>query len=552
MEFDPDENEYDKQSREQEEKKKEKKDSKEKKSAEETIKELEAAKEEEMQNLRMEYESQLRELNFKMRSLERRTEEYEEKVTALENMIEKVRQPPLISGYIVKLHGSDMKEGDAVIARGSDLIKVSLGPVSKESVKLGQYVWVHPQTYSIIEVSDRVHSGIVAKVFDVLKEDMRVILCSEEGMEKRVIPCSEELIDELKPGFQVTVLPPMMDIIEVLPNLEVKTLLLGERPDVRYDRIGGLDEAIDRIRDVIVLPFKETELFERVELEAPKGILLYGPPGCGKTMLAKAVATENEMAFFNVSIADILSKWVGEIERLVKELFRQAKEHTPAIIFFDEIEALFTTRGLLDTSGVHKNIISQILAEMDGIVALKNVFVFGATNRPDLLDPALLRPGRFDEIIEISRPNRRGGANIVKVYLKESFPVTRELVKKCGGQRQAIEYLREYLVDEIYGDNKWIEVKLDPDAKQGVKTVKRKDIASGAILRAIITTAKKNYVKRAMNLGKNKRKEEGLKLEDFDMAIAEECKEHALTEYSTFERRQKEIFKKIGSDPMVQ
>lgn len=545
MEFDPERDETGLD--EQGEKKKEKKDDDKKKTPEEKLKD----KEEEIETLKMDYESQLRELNFKMRSLERRSEEYEEKVQSLEKMIEKVRQPPLISGYIVKLVGSDLGDNDVVIARGNDLLKVSLGPVNKYSVKLGQYVWVHPQTYSIIEVSDRVHTGVVAKVFDVITESGRVILCSEEGMEKRVLPCSEELLKELKPGFQVTVLPPMMDIIEVLPNLEVKNLLLGDRPTVRYDQIGGLDEAMERIRDVIVLPFKETELFEKVELEAPKGILLYGPPGCGKTMLAKAVAAENDMAFFNVSIADILSKWVGESERLVKELFRQAKEHTPAIIFFDEIEALFTTRGLLDTSGVHKNIISQILAEMDGIVALRNVFVIGATNRPDLLDPALLRPGRFDEIIEIPRPDRRGGASIVRVYLKESFPVAKELVQKHGGQKNAIQFLQEYVVEEMYGDNKWIEVKLDPDAKQSVKTVKRKDIASGAILRAIITTAKKGYVKRAMGLSKNKKKDEGLKVEDFDAAILEETKEHALTEYATFERRQKEIFKKIGSDPMV-
>jgi SpoVK/Ycf46/Vps4 family AAA+-type ATPase len=257
------------------------------------------------------------------------------------------------------------------------------------------------------------------------------------------------------------------------------------------------------------------------------------------------------MAFFNVSIADILSKWVGESERLVKELFRQAKEHAPAIIFFDEIEALFTTRGLLDTSGVHKNIISQILAEMDGIIALKNVFVIGATNRPDLLDPALLRPGRFDEIIEIPRPDRRAAACIVRIYLKETFPVAKEIRDRCGGQKKGIQFLQEYLLDELYGETKWIEVKLDPEAKQGVKTVKRKDIVSGALIRAIITTAKKSYVKRVMGLTERKRREDGLRIEDFDAAIQEETKEHALTEYATFERRQKEIFKKIGSDPMV-
>lgn len=515
------------------------------------IEEFEREKENEMRMLRQEYEAMIREMSFKVRNLERRTDEYQEKVSTLEKMIEKIRQPPLISGYVVRLRGEDVSEGDVVIARGNDLLKVNVGPVDKGSLRLGQYVWVHPQTYSIIEVSERRHTGVVAKVFDVLKEMDRIIISTEDGMEKRVIPCPEGMMDELKPGFQISVLPPMMDVLEVLPNFEVKNLLLGERPNVRYSQVGGLFDAIERIRDVIVLPFKEKELFAEVALEAPRGILLYGPPGCGKTLLAKAVATENDMAFFNISIADILSKWVGESERLVKELFRQAKEHTPAIIFFDEIEALFTTRGLLDTSGVHKNIISQILAEMDGIVSLNDVFVIGATNRPDMLDPALLRPGRFDEIIEIPRPDRKACAEIIDVYLKEALPVSKDLITSCGSKKRAIRHIRSYILDEIFAEDKWIEVKLEPDAEMGVKTVKRKDVVSGAIIRAIMTTAKKNYVKRVMRKKKRARKGDGLTLEDIARAIEEECKEHALTEYATFERRQKEIFRKVGPDPMV-
>src|SRR5207247_1187460 len=280
---------------------------------------------------------------------------------------------------------------------------------------------------------------------------------------------------KLKPGFQISVLPPTMEVLEVLPNLEVKSLLLGEKPNVKYGQIGGLMEAIERIKDVVVLPYQEAKLFAQISLEAPRGILLYGPPGCGKTLLVKAIATENDMTFFNVSIADVLSKWVGESERIIKEIFRQAHEKKPSIVFFDEIEALFTVRGMMDTSGVHKNIIAQILSEMDGLVELH-----------DVLD----------------------------------------------------------------GENKWVNVKLDAEAKEAIKTVKRKDIISGAIIEAIVTTAKKNFVKRVILLKKTERKKEGLTMRDLEMAIDEESKEHAITEMYVYEKRQREVFR-TGADPMV-
>src|SRR3989475_774451 len=258
---------------------------------------------------------------------------------------------------------------------------------------------------AIVEGSAVRNQGAIAKVVDMM--DGKLVISVEGDMEKRLIDCDKNVFKKLKPGFQIGVLPPTMEVLEILPNLEVKSLLLGEKPNVTYGEIGGLMEAIERIKDVVVLPYQEAKLFAQISLEAPRGILLYGPPGCGKTLLVKAIATENDMTFFNVSIADVLSKWVGESERIIKEIFRQAHEKKPSIVFFDEIEALFTVRGMMDTSGVHKNIIAQILSEMDGLVELHDVFVIGATNRADLVDPALLRPGRFDEIIDIPRPDRK-------------------------------------------------------------------------------------------------------------------------------------------------
>jgi proteasome-associated ATPase len=374
------------------------------KTLQEMAQEYEKDYEAKLEQMKAQMEEETRQVRYQLSQKESDMLELEGRYTEIIQKFEKVKQPPLIYAFIARLTGSDLSESEVVAVRGSDLLKVSTGEIPKASLQLGQYVWLHPQSYAIIGSSEVMHQGVIAKVFDI-QED-KLIITVEDGAEKRVIDFPKKFLHHLKPGFLVAVLPPTYEILEILPNYEVKELFLGEKPDVHYTNIGGLDEEIERIKDVIVLPYKEPELFKKVHLKAPRGILLHGPPGCGKTMLVKAVAAENEMTFFNISVADILSKWVGESERIIKELFHQAKERKPSIIFFDEIEALFTTRGLLDTSGVHKNIIGQILAEMDGLVCLEDVYVIGATNRPDMLDPALMRPGRFDEIIEISRPGK--------------------------------------------------------------------------------------------------------------------------------------------------
>ncbi len=497
--------------------------------------------EEKMDRLRRQYERDLHSFRYEIEEREYRLKAYEDKFN-------KIKQPPLLYAYVVRKEGPDLDGNQVVVARATELLKVSTGLVDKAQLSISQYVWVHPQTYAIVEGSATHNAGVIAKVMDIVEG--KLVIGIEGDLEKRIVECDKGLLKKLKPGFQISVLPPTMEILDVLPNLDVKSLLLGEKPNVRYANIGGLAEAIERIRDVVILPFQEAKLFEQIHLEAPRGILLYGPPGCGKTLLVKAIATENDMTFFNVSIADVLSKWVGESERIIKEIFRQAHEKRPSIVFFDEIEALFTVRGTMDTSGVHKNIIAQILGEMDGLIDLKDVFVIGATNRADLVDPALLRPGRFDEIIEIPRPERSAAAEILKIYVADDLPVNEEIEQQFGGHGAAVEALRKYVLDELYGENKWVKVKLDAEAKDAIKTVKRKDIISGAIIEAIVKTAKKNYVKRVITLKKGDRKKDGLSLRDLEMAVEEECKEHAITEMYVYEKRQREVFR-TGGDPMV-
>src|SRR5438552_725318 len=390
------------------------------KSAEEVRDEFE----EKMDRLRRQYERDLHSFRYEIEEREYRLKAYEDKFN-------KIKQPPLLYAYVVRKEGPDLDGNQVVVARATELLKVSTGLVDKSQLGVGQYVWVDPQTYAIVEGSAVRNEGVIAKVADMM--DGKLVISIEGDMEKRLIDCDKGVYKKLKPGFQISVLPPTMEVLEVLPNLEVKSLLLGEKPNVKYGQIGGLMEAIERIKDVVVLPYQEAKLFQQIALEAPRGILLYGPPGCGKTLLVKAIATENDMTFFNVSIADVLSKWVGESERIIKE---------------------------------------------------------------------------------------------------------------------AVDTLRRFVLDELYGENKWVKVKLDADAKEAIKTVKRKDIISGAIIEAIVTTAKKNFVKRVILLKKTERKKEGLNMKDLEMAIDEESKEHAITEMYVYEKRQREVFR-TGADPMV-
>ncbi|HVM44381.1 MAG TPA: AAA family ATPase [Candidatus Thermoplasmatota archaeon] len=470
-------------------------------------------------------------------------------VKAYEEKFNQIKEPPLLSAYVLRVQGSDLEQHEVVVAHGNQVLKVAAGNVPKDELRQGQYVWLHPKTYAIIASTKLFEQGLVGKVVDVYQD--KLVLTTGMGDERKIVDLPAELTEEIKIGYEVSLLPPSLEILEVRPSSEIRDLFLGETPNVRYAQIGGLDETIDRIRDVVELPYKEPELFAQIRLKAPKGVLLYGPPGCGKTLIGKAVATENDFTFFNVKVADILSKWVGESENMIKALFRKARENAPSIIFFDEFDALGTTRGHQDSAGVQKNIIAQILSEMDGIDTLKDVYILGATNRPDMIDPALLRPGRFDEVIEIQRPNKQAAMHIINIYLTPDLPIQKAYVDAHGGNKEkALEAMKNELIEELYGDNKWVEFKLDPEAKESVKTIKRKDIISGALVESIITTAKKNYVKRVLNFPKGsiERAQEGLNMEDLRKAAEEESKEHALVESSVYQKRQRERARFAASD----
>ncbi|MGC8481104.1 MAG: proteasome ATPase, partial [Acidimicrobiales bacterium] len=329
-------------------------------------------------------------------------------------------------------------------------------------------------------------------------------------------------------------------VIERLPRPEVEELVLEEVPDVSYEDIGGLDTQIEEITDAVELPFLYRQLFHDYRLPAPKGILLYGPPGCGKTLIAKAVAnslakkvavaTKNESVrsyFLNVKGPELLNKYVGETERQIRLIFQRAREKAeegvPVIVFFDEMDSLFRTRGTGISSDMESTIVPQLLAEIDGVETLRNVIVIGASNREDLIDPAILRPGRLDVKIKIERPDEQAAAQIFGRYLTADLPLAEREVREFGGgdANKAIQSMIERTVEQMYrtdDDNRFLEVTYQNGDKE---ILYFKDFSSGAMIENIVRRAKKQAIKREIA-----NQERGICIDDLLYSIAKEFKEH--------------------------
>jgi proteasome-associated ATPase len=328
-------------------------------------------------------------------------------------------------------------------------------------------------------------------------------------------------------------------LLERLSQPEVEHLLLEEVPDISYADIGGLDSQIEEIADAVELPFLYGELFAEHQLPAPKGILLYGPPGCGKTLIAKAVANSlakkvslangGEKAksyFINIKGPELLNKYVGETERQIRLVFQRAREKSeegwPVIVFFDEMDSMFRTRGTGISSDMESTIVPQLLAEIDGVEGLRNVIVIGATNREDLIDPAILRPGRLDVKIRIERPDEKAARQIFARYLTNELPISSTTIEQFGGSTDgAISEMIDATVKEMYrqdDENRFLEVTY----QNGDRDVMYfKDFSSGAMIENIVRRAKKLAIKRLIAGG-----ERGINLEDLKMSIRQEFKEH--------------------------
>jgi len=326
-------------------------------------------------------------------------------------------------------------------------------------------------------------------------------------------------------------------LTEKLPKGEMEELVIEEVPDIDYTHIGGLEKELEQVKDAVELPFLYPDLFAEHRLSPPKGLLLYGPPGCGKTLIAKAVA--NSIAkklghlkgkdvrsyFLHIKGPELLNKYVGESERQIREVFAKAKEKAshgnPVIVFFDEMDALFRTRGTGISSDMESTIVPQFLSEIDGVESLRDVIVIGASNRQDLIDPAVLRPGRLDIKIKIPRPDKEGAKDILGKYLLGDLPFAESAMTEQGQDRATyVQHLIETTIEAMYAkthENQFLEVTYENGEKE---TVYFKDFSSGALIESVVARAKKHSIKRTISGG-----EKGLNIEDFLKAIREEFKE---------------------------
>ena len=456
-----------------------------------------------------------------------------EQIVALREEVEKLAAPP--SGYGVFISNHD--DGTIDVFTGGRKLRVNVSPdVDASTLAKGQELLLN-EALNVIAACGYEIQGEVVSLKELIEGDRAIVLSHAD--EERVVQLSQPLRGAvLRSGDSLLLDAKSGYALEKLPKPEVEELILEEVPDVSYEHIGGLDSQIEALRDAVELPFIYADLFADHQLTPPKGVLLYGPPGCGKTLIAKAVA--NSLAkrskeatgkdvrayFLNVKGPELLNKYVGETERQIRLIFQRAKEKSaegvPVIVFFDEMESLFRTRGSGISSDIETTIVPQLLSEIDGVELLRNVIVIGASNREDLIDPAILRPGRLDVKIKIERPDERAAVSICSKYLTPEIPIhPSEIIAAGGDIVAAIRSMIEVTVAEMYSvseSNEFLEVTYANGDKE---ILYFKDFSSGAMMENIVRRAKKLAIKRLIASG-----ERGLKTDDLLESIAQEFREN--------------------------
>jgi proteasome-associated ATPase len=459
--------------------------------------------------------------------------EAREQITSLKEEVDKLCAPP--STYGVYLSANE--DGTVNILSQGRKVKVNLHPSLKpEALKPGQELILN-EGLNVVEAAGYEIQGDVV----ILKEQLDVerAIVTLRADEDRVGIIADPLRPlRLKVGDHLLMDSKSGYLLERLPKSEVEDLSLEEVPDIGYDDIGGLASQIESIKDAVELPYLYADYYKEHQLTPPKGVLLYGPPGCGKTMIAKAVA--NNLAekisekrgerikgyFLNIKGPELLNKYVGETERKIREIFVKAKEKAaddvPVVVFFDEMDALFRTRGTGISSDVETTIVPQLLAEIDGVEGLKNVIVIGASNRQDLIDPAILRPGRLDVKIKIERPDKGAATDIFLKYLTAAIPIAATETRQHGGDAgAAISTMVATTVEAMYAlseENRFLEVTYANGDKE---VLYFKDFSSGAMIESVVRRAKKLALKRYIGGG-----EKGVGLDDLLTAVREEFKEN--------------------------
>ena len=433
----------------------------------------------------------------------------------LREQLDALARPPASFGLVVAT-GDDAVD----VATGGRLLRCAVSPeVQAAALGVGSRVLLN-EALLVVAAVEPLPAGEVVRLAEVLA-DGRLLGVGASGEEVVLLPGSGLSADTLRPGVTLLADRRASLALATVPRSEVADLTLEEVPDVSYADIGGLGAQIEQIRDAVELPFRHRELFTEFGLRPPKGVLLYGPPGCGKTMIAKAVANSAGSHFLNIKGPELLDKYVGETERQIRAIFTRAKEHAtsgrPVVVFFDEMDALFRTRGSGVSSDVEATIVPQLLSEIDGVEGLANVIVIGATNREDLIDPAILRPGRLDVKIKLDRPDAAAAAEILARYLDGRTPLTTGGVDAAEFRRGLIDAIVERLYARSDA-NRFIEVTYAGGDREVLHVA---DFVSGAMLAGIVGRAKKAAIKELIGGG-----ERGLRHDHVLSACAAEIAEN--------------------------
>ncbi|MDQ1697145.1 MAG: proteasome-associated ATPase [Frankiaceae bacterium] len=460
--------------------------------------------------------------------------EAREQIIALKEEVDRLAQPPSGYGYFLAAHD----DGTVDVFTGGRKLRVTVSPALEiTDLRKGQEVMLN-EAMNIVEIRQFERQGDVVLLKEILEGGDRALVIGHTD-EERIVMLAESLLDTpIRAGDSLLVESRSGWAYERIPKSEVEELVLEEVPDIGYADIGGLGNQIEQIRDAVELPFLHKDLFLEHQLKPPKGILLYGPPGCGKTLIAKAVANslakkvaesgkgEGRSYFLNIKGPELLNKYVGETERHIRLVFQRAREKasegTPVIVFFDEMDSIFRTRGSGVSSDVENTIVPQLLSEIDGVEGLENVIVIGASNREDMIDPAILRPGRLDVKIKIERPDAEAAKDIFSKYLVTELPLHPEDVTEHGGSPEAtVAAMIQRTVERMYTeteDNRFLEVTYANGDKE---VLYFKDFNSGAMIENIVARAKKMAIKDFLETG-----QKGLRLQHLTTACIDEFKEN--------------------------